>query len=111
VRQPAIVNVEVRIEDRLALCAKEGWLGFDPLARLLLLRVGGETRFEIARNLRKLIGNACELVDIRRPNVAAAIAEVRVTEIVGKNDDDVRLLRGGLRCGDREQTSRSDPPL
>ena len=36
---------------------------------------------------------ACELVDIRSFDVAAVIAEVRVTEIVGHDDHDV-----GLRC-------------
>ncbi|HYB06014.1 MAG TPA: hypothetical protein VED02_04675 [Methyloceanibacter sp.] len=70
-------------------------MGFEPLAGLLHLRVGRETRFEIARSLGKLIGNARELVEIRRPNVAA-IGEVRVTEIVGKNDDDVLLRQSDI---------------
>ena len=44
-----------------------------------------------------------ELVDIRRLDVAAAIAQVRIAEIVGKNDDNVGFRICGSREGDRTQ--------
>ena len=49
-----------------------------------------------------------ELVDIRSFNVAAPIADVRVAEVVGKNDDNVGFRVCGPREGDRtEQGARS----
>ena len=62
-RQAAVVDVEIAIENRLALCAKEGWLGLDPQARLHLLGVGEEPRFQVAHDLRKLV---CDVVLLTR---------------------------------------------
>ena len=43
VPQPVIVNVEIWIEDGLALRAEEGRLRLDPFARLLLFRISHQT--------------------------------------------------------------------
>ena len=45
VRQSVIVNVEIWIEDGLALRAEEGRLRLDPFAGLLLFRVSHQTCF------------------------------------------------------------------
>src|SRR4029079_19327901 len=66
VRQSVIVNVEIRIEDGLALRAEEGRLRLDPFARLLLFRVSHQTCLLIGGNLRKLIGNVILLTWILR---------------------------------------------
>jgi len=55
-----VVDIEVRVEDRLALGADEGRLRLNPEARLLLARIRQQTRFQILRDLRKLRG------DVRR---------------------------------------------
>ena len=51
-RQSAIVNVEVGIEDRFSLFADEGRLRFYPFAGLLLLGVGEKPRFKILHDFR-----------------------------------------------------------
>jgi hypothetical protein len=62
-RQAAVVDVEIRIEHRLALSAEKGGLGLDPQARLHLLCVGGEARVQVAHDHGKLI---CDIVLLTR---------------------------------------------
>ena len=62
-RQAAVVDVEIRIENRLALSAEEGRLGLDPQARLHFLGVGEEPCIQVAHDLRKLI---CDVVLLTR---------------------------------------------
>ena len=50
-RQAAVVDVEIRVDDRLALIADEAGLRLDPQARLLLLGVGDQPGFEIPDDL------------------------------------------------------------
>ena len=75
--QPAIVDVEVRIENRLALCAEEGRLGPDPQARLHLLGVGEKTRLQIAHDL----GELTPLQGAERP---ASLPQRRLTAPIPK---------------------------
>ena len=51
---------------------------------------------------------ACELVDIRGLDIAAAITQVRVAKVVGKDDDDVGFRVCGLRDGDRTEQAARD---
>ena len=54
-RQAGVVDVEIRIEDGLALRPKEARLRLDPFARLHLFGIRDETRFQIGNDLRELI--------------------------------------------------------
>ncbi len=65
-RQPAIVDVEIRIEDRLALGAEKSRLRLDPLARLLLFGVSEEARLQIGRDVGMLVGDIVLLAGIIR---------------------------------------------
>jgi hypothetical protein len=58
-RQPAIVDVEVGVEERLSLRAQERWLGLDPLAWLHFLSVRQEARLcELRRRRTKLVSRS-----------------------------------------------------
>src|SRR5271157_1437677 len=57
VRQAAVIDVEVWIEDRLALFSDEGRLSLDPLAGLLLFGVSEQARLQITSDVRMLVGH------------------------------------------------------
>lgn len=72
-RQPAIVDVKIRVKNCLALSARESRLGLDPFARLLLLRIGQKARFEIAHDIGILFGDVC-----RFSGVAGEVEQFRL---------------------------------
>ena len=63
-RQAAVVDVKVRIENGLALGTEELRLGFDPFRRFLLPGVRHEPRFQISNDFRILLGDIRRFVGI-----------------------------------------------
>ena len=65
-RHAAVVDIEIWVEDRLALSAEEGGLRLDPQARLLLPGISLQPRRQIVHDLGKLIGDIVLLARILR---------------------------------------------
>jgi hypothetical protein len=78
-RQSAIVDIKVRIEDRLSLGAGKGRLGLDPFAWLLLFRIGEKPRFEILHDVRVISGHFSRLAGVR--------GEVKKLRLAGEQRD------------------------
>ena len=56
-RQAAVINIEIGIEGCVAERVEGATQSFEPLAGLLLLRIGEQPRFEIADDVGVSIGN------------------------------------------------------
>ncbi len=64
VREAAIVDVEIRVEQCAALGADEGGLGFDPQAGFLLRRVGEQARLQIGDDVGVGVGDIVLFADV-----------------------------------------------